>query len=116
VAKQSEAIDLAEIAAEIPHRIHQIADGHVASHPERVALVEEGVSWTYRELDRSVADIAAGLKSLGVRAGDRMVIVSENCIALAASARRPRRISAEWMHATKYMSCCRSRTLSAFRC
>jgi len=84
VAKQSEPIDLAEIAAEIPDRIHQVADGHVSSHPERVALVEEGVSWTYRELDRSVADIAAGLKSLGVRAGDRMVIVSENCIALAA--------------------------------
>ena len=94
MAKQSEAIDLAEIAAEIPDRIHQIADGHVASHPERVALVEEGVSWTYRELDRSVADIAAGLKSLGVRAGDRMVIVSENCIALAALLLAASRINA----------------------
>jgi long-chain acyl-CoA synthetase len=84
VAKQSEAINLAEVAAEIPDRIHQVADGHVSSYPDRVALIEEGVSWTYRELDRAMADIAAGLKSLGVRAGDRMVIVSENCIALAA--------------------------------
>ena len=84
VAKQSEAISVAEIAAEVPGRIHQVADRHISKSPDRVALIEEGDSWTYRELDCSVADIAAGLKSLGVRAGDRMIIVSENCIALAA--------------------------------
>jgi acyl-CoA synthetase (AMP-forming)/AMP-acid ligase II len=84
VAKLSEAISLAEIADEVPGRLHQVVDGHVSKSPDRVALIEEGASWTYRELDRSVADIAAGLESLGVRAGDRMVIVSENCIALAA--------------------------------
>jgi acyl-CoA synthetase (AMP-forming)/AMP-acid ligase II len=84
VAKQSEAISIAEIAAEVPGRIHQVADVHVSNTPDRVALIEEGASWTYRELDRAVADIAAGLSSLGVRAGDRMMIVSENCIALAA--------------------------------
>ena len=38
----------------------------------------------YRELDRAVTEIAADLGSLGIRAGDRMIIVSENCIALAA--------------------------------
>ena len=84
MAKQSEAISLVEITAEIPRRIHQVIDSHVSTTPDRVALVEEGTSWTYRELDRSVTDIAAALKSLGVKAGDRMIIVSENCIALAA--------------------------------
>jgi long-chain acyl-CoA synthetase len=84
VAKQSEAISLAEIAREVPGRVHQVADPHVSNTPDRVALIEEGASWTYRELDRAVADIAAGLSSLGVRAGDRMIIVSENSIALAA--------------------------------
>jgi len=84
VAKQSEAISLADIAADIPRRIHEVTDIHVARFPDRVALIEEGTSWTYRELDRAVADVAAALKTLGVRAGDRMIIVSENCIALAA--------------------------------
>jgi len=84
VAKLSEAISIDEIAAEIPGRIHQVLEPHVSSTPGRVALVEEGTSWTYRELDRAVTDIAAALKSLGIRAGDRMIIVSENCIALAA--------------------------------
>jgi len=80
VAKQLEAISLVEIAAESPCRIHQVLEAHVSSTPDRVALVEARASWTYLELDRSVA----ALKSLGVRAGDRMIIVSENCIALAA--------------------------------
>ncbi|MGE9010460.1 class I adenylate-forming enzyme family protein [Leptospira interrogans] len=77
-----------EAAAEtlnvLPQRIHEVMDPYVAASPQRIALIENGASWTYRELDRVVVDVAAGLKSLGIRAGDRMVIVSENCIALAA--------------------------------
>jgi acyl-CoA synthetase (AMP-forming)/AMP-acid ligase II len=79
----SGGLDLSEITAGLPGRIHQVVDRHVAVSANRTALIEDGASWSYRELDRSVADIAAGLESLGVRAGDRMVIVSENCIALA---------------------------------
>jgi long-chain acyl-CoA synthetase len=84
VTKQSEAIDLAEINAGLPRRIHEAADRHVAESPDRIALIEDCRIWTYRELNRSVAEVAAALGSLGVRAGDRMMIVSENCIALAA--------------------------------
>jgi long-chain acyl-CoA synthetase len=40
--------------------------------------------WTYRELHQSVGEVAAALRALGVRPGDRLMIVSENCIALAA--------------------------------
>ena len=83
MTNQSEAIDLAEIVTGLPSRMHQVAE-HVAESPDRVALIEDGSSWTYRELDRSVQEIAAILASLGVRPGDRVIIVSENCIALAA--------------------------------
>jgi long-chain acyl-CoA synthetase len=84
VAKLSEAIGLDEIAAGLPDRIHQVVDSPLAESPGRIALVEDGACWSYRELDRSVAEISGVLTSLGVRAGDRMIIVSENCIALAA--------------------------------
>src|SRR5207253_3160675 len=56
----------------------------VAKAPDRIALVEDGVSWSYRDLERRVSEIATVLSSLGIRAGDRMILVSENCIALAA--------------------------------
>jgi long-chain acyl-CoA synthetase len=84
VAKMSEAIDIEEIAAGLPRRIHEVAARHVSETPDHVALIEDGASWSYRELDRQVTEIGASLKSLGIRAGDRMIVVSENCIALAA--------------------------------
>src|SRR5258708_19832821 len=53
---------------------------HTPDHP---ALVEDTLTWSYRELHHAVRQIAAALQSLGIRPGDRMMIASENCIALA---------------------------------
>lgn len=83
MAKPAEATDLAEILSGLPERIHEVIDRHVVESPDRLALIEDGAAWTYRELDRSLGEIAAALVSLDIRAGDRMMIVSENCIALA---------------------------------
>ncbi|MEH2610593.1 class I adenylate-forming enzyme family protein [Bradyrhizobium sp. AZCC 1693] len=84
MAELSEAINLDEIAAGLPRRIHKVTARQVAEAPDRIALVEIGASWSYRDLQQRVRQIAAVLSSLGIRAGDRMIIVSENCIALAA--------------------------------
>ncbi|WIW48181.1 AMP-binding protein [Bradyrhizobium sp. 62B] len=80
----SETISGDEIAVGLPDRIHEVTAGPVASAPDRIALVEDGASWSYRDLEQRVGEIATVLSSLGIRAGDRMIIVSENCIALAA--------------------------------
>ena len=84
MAELSETINLDEIAVGLPCRIHEVTATQVAKAPDRIALVEDGASWNYRDLDQRVSEIAAVLSSLGIRAGDRMIIVSENCIALAA--------------------------------
>ena len=84
MAELSETINLDEIAVGLPCRIHEVTARQVAKAPDRIALVENGASWSYRDLEQRVSEIAAVLSSLGIRAGDRMVIVSENCIALAA--------------------------------
>src|SRR6058998_1645864 len=84
VAAQTEALEIEEVAIGLPRRIHQVADRYIAETPDSVALIEDDTSWSYRDLDRRVTEIAAVLASLGIRAGDRMIIVSENCIALAA--------------------------------
>ncbi len=83
MAGLSEATDIDEIATGLPNRIHQAMAGHVANAPDQIALVEDGAVWSYRDLDDRVTEIAAVLSTLDVRAGDRMIIVSENCIALA---------------------------------
>ena len=67
----------------LPNRIHQVMDRHAAAAPDRVALIDDGAAMTYRELDRAVSGTADALRALGIRAGDRVMVVSENCIALA---------------------------------
>ena len=84
MAELSGTINLDEIAVGLPSRIHEVTARQVPKSPDRIALVEDGASWSYRDLHQRVSEIAAVLSSLGIRAGDRMVIVSENCIALAA--------------------------------
>lgn len=83
MAEVSQAIGADEIAASLPRRLHAVVERHVAETPDHVALAEDGTAWSYRDLDRHVRDIARELSSFGVRAGDRMMVVSENCIALA---------------------------------
>jgi long-chain acyl-CoA synthetase len=84
VAELLETVSLDEIAVGLPSRIHEVAAKQLTKAPDRIALVEDGASWSYRDLDQRVAETAAVLSSLGIRPGDRMIIVSENCIALAA--------------------------------
>ena len=79
----SEAIQIDEVAALLPRRMHAVMDRFVRETPDHIALAEDGSAWSYRELDKHVGELARQLASLGVRAGDRMMIVSENCIALA---------------------------------
>jgi acyl-CoA synthetase (AMP-forming)/AMP-acid ligase II len=52
--------------------------------PGHPALVAGDTVWSYGELAAIVADTAAALRDDGIRAGDRVMIVSENGLALAA--------------------------------
>ena len=56
----------------------------VAETPDHPALIEDGRAWSYRQLAGNVDQTAASLTALGIRPGDRMMIVSENSIALVA--------------------------------
>ena len=67
----------------LPNRIHEVIGRHVAATPDRVALIDDSAALNYRELDRAVSGTADALRALNIRAGDRVMIVSENCVALA---------------------------------
>ncbi|OAH44668.1 hypothetical protein AX777_20575 [Sphingobium yanoikuyae] len=55
---------------------------HAVALPNGVALVEQDRVVTYGALPQLVDDAAALLKTLDVRAGDRVMLVCENCIDL----------------------------------
>ena len=91
---EAAAIELAHMLADLPSRIHGAMDRAVTATPDRPALVEGDVVWTYGQLKQVISETAAALQSLGVRPGDRMMIVSENCMALAALLMAASRIDA----------------------
>jgi acyl-CoA synthetase (AMP-forming)/AMP-acid ligase II len=50
----------------------------VIAHPERIALVQEARSTTYRELKDRVDRLCNALLQLGIQPGDRLAVLSEN--------------------------------------
>jgi len=64
-------------------RLHQTLEPWVHSHPERVALMDADRSLRYAELNAAVRQTAQTLASLGIRGGDRVVLVTENSVGCA---------------------------------
>ena len=85
MAEVSQAIGIDEIAASLPRRLHAVMDRYVAGDPRsrraRGGRVARGA--TANSTGMCVTSRVSSA-ALGVRAGDRVMIVSENCIALAA--------------------------------
>ncbi len=73
-----------ELLAGLPQRLDRVFRPWAESAPERPALIGDGKVWTYGALEKIVDDAAAALRQHGVRAGDRVMVVSENSLALAA--------------------------------
>jgi long-chain acyl-CoA synthetase len=64
-------------------RIHETFLPWAASHPDNVALLDAASSVRFGELPGRVDAVAQRLRAAGVRPGDRLLLVAENCVALA---------------------------------
>ncbi len=53
---------------------------HARWYPDKPAVADEEVTLTWGELDRRSNAVANGLRSLGVRNGDSVAILLENCV------------------------------------
>jgi long-chain acyl-CoA synthetase len=69
---------------DLPVRISDIIKPWSKRSPERAALVESTGTWTYGQLASAVADTKRWLTEMGVRSGDRVMLVGENCRAFVA--------------------------------
>jgi long-chain acyl-CoA synthetase len=65
-------------------RISDIVKPWAERLPDHQAVVDPNNSWTYRELQGIISQSADWLRDSGVRAGDRVMIVGENCREFAA--------------------------------
>lgn len=67
-------------------RWHQFLEAQVAQRADALAVTDNGgASWDYATLDAACDEIKGVLTTAGVRPGDRVLIVAENCnVAVAA--------------------------------
>ena len=77
-------MDTDALLAALPARLSDIVRRGAARTPHAPALREGLRSWTYAQLADAVDAQAALLRALEVRAGDRVMVVGENCMALVA--------------------------------
>jgi long-chain acyl-CoA synthetase len=68
----------------LPTRISDVIKPWAENSPERIALVEASGTWTYSQLAAVIAETQTWLLDSGVRPGDRVMIVCENCRAFVA--------------------------------
>lgn len=72
-------IDIPTLLDTLPARIDAIVQQAAARTPDAPALVDAGRTLTYRDLASLVDRRADQLRARGVRPGDRLLLVSENC-------------------------------------
>src|SRR5580692_11901488 len=68
----------------LPTRISDVITPWAERSPDQPALVEASGTWTYRQLAAVIAETQTWLVDSGVRPGDRVMIVCENCRAFVA--------------------------------
>ena len=69
----------------LPNRISDVIKPWCEDSPDHAALVEASGTWTYRQLATSISDTQQWLVGSGVRPGDRVMLVCENCRAFVAT-------------------------------
>jgi len=77
-------LQVSELLKSLPESVSDAIKPWTAGSPDRPAVAEAAGSWTYRQLDAVVAGTRSWLRDSGVRPGDRVMIVCENCRALVA--------------------------------
>jgi acyl-CoA synthetase (AMP-forming)/AMP-acid ligase II len=77
-------VSAADILAGLPNRLSKVIAPHIADGAGRLAFVEAGRTWSYQQFGTAVAAVAADLARLQIRPGDRVLLASENSVAVAA--------------------------------
>lgn len=72
-------INVNDIMNSLPKNVSSVIRPWGESSPDHPALIESSGIWTYGQLNREVAETCQWLRQSGVRAGDRVMLVCENC-------------------------------------
>lgn len=77
-------VPASEILTALPPRISDVVAPWAKQLPDHPALVEVGETWTYSQLVDAIEYAKTWLSHSGIRQGDRVMLVCENCRAFVA--------------------------------
>jgi long-chain acyl-CoA synthetase len=77
------SLNVENLIAELPRRLHEVVDEQAAIAPRHPAVVDHATTLSFEELRQATVHVSARLDQSGVRGGDRVMVVSENCVAAA---------------------------------
>src|SRR4051812_5691400 len=80
----AENITVQDLVEGLPSRVHAVYERFARETPDHPAFVEAGRVWSYRQFSDAVEAVARDLRELQVRPGDRVMVASENSVALGA--------------------------------
>ncbi|MCT4610542.1 MAG: acyl--CoA ligase [Pelagimonas sp.] len=81
--------------AQDQNRWHDLITQQVANQPKALSYSDNtGISWSWQELDQAVRALESELRAAGVVAGDRVLLLAENCAAAVATLFAASRIGA----------------------
>ena len=80
----SEKITTDDLVEGLPSRVHAVYARFALETPDHPAFVEAGRAWSYRQFSDAVEAVARDLRELHVSPGDRVMVASENSVALGA--------------------------------
>jgi long-chain acyl-CoA synthetase len=83
-ARSVDAMTAADVLRGLPSRLHQVYEPHLRATPDHIAFADTNRTWTYRQFADAVDAVAREFRDIGIRPGDRVMIVSENSTALGA--------------------------------
>ena len=84
VAMVAENITVQDLLEGLPSRVHAVYERFARETPDHPAFVEAGRAWSYRQFSEAVEAVVDDLRELQVRPGDRVMVASENSVALGA--------------------------------
>ncbi len=87
---------LARMSRRVMNLAHMLTQ-NARRHGDRTGFVWGDRSWTWREIDRHVSALAAGLAARGVVKGDRILVHSKNCDEMFWSMFAAFRLGAVWV-------------------
>lgn len=81
-SRDGDLADTPRLLAALPRRISDIPAVGATRAPDDVALRDRDRSWSFAALEQVTAEVARALTAAGMRPGDRVMVVGENCAAL----------------------------------